>query len=172
MKRITTFLTVAAIATGCARNTVYLRDIITGELHSLDARPGETVKLRGRVFAIDNPTRETLSTLERLRHERIDVPLGDTAEVDEWVTWLSGVDSARHPKDPVTVSVDLTNYQRPIYDPANTDPFAEPVGHTNRPPAYATPFSMTSAYHFLVKLAEHADLELNIEGRTVTMRQN
>ena len=172
MNRITILLVIASVAIGCARNTVYLSDVITGELHTLDAQPGDTVKLRGRVFAIANPNRTTLSTVARLRDERIDVPLGDTAEVDEWIEWLSGVDSARHTKDPISITVDLSDYQRRVYDPTNTNPFAEPIGHTNRPPPYATRFSITSTYRFLVELADHAELKLHIEGRTVTLKQN
>lgn len=172
MKRITILLAVACAAIGCARTTVHLRDVITGEIHSFDADPGDTVKLRGRVFAIADPSPASLATVERLRGERIDVPLGDTAEVHEWVEWLSGVDSTRHPKDPINISADLSDYQRRVYDPANDDPFAEPIGHTNRPPPYATRFSITSTYRFLVELADHAELTLHVEGRTVTLKQD
>ena len=172
MKKITIFLAVAAVAAGCAHKAVYLSDVITGELYVVDAPPGDTVKLRGRVFEIATPNRYTLSTVERLRNERIDVPLGDTDLVDEWVKWLSGVYSARHPKDPLTISIDLTDYRRSLYDPSSADPFEGPIGHTNTPPPYATQFSITSTYDFLVRLAEHADLKIHVEGRNVTLKQD
>ena len=171
MKTITMLLAIVAFSAGCAHKTVYLCDAITGELHVVDAPPGETIKLRGRVYTVVSPSSDSLSTVGRLRKELLHVPLGDTEEVDEWVAWLSGVERDRHPEDPITISIDLKAYQRPVYDVKNTDPFADAIGHTNRPPRYATTFSMASTYGFLVELAEHAELKIHVEGRRVILKQ-